>query len=263
MVPKGGDGAVTDEDRVMSEVRAVRLVGVLGVLAALLMCGAGSLYASESSPRAGHPTREPIPAVPPAGFRLPTPQPGGGMGLADRLAPPPLSDPPTQIELGHWHYNFSCMVCHGDRGQGLTPEWRTALDPADRNCWQARCHGPSHPPYGFEIPKTAPMIIGAGALSGYRTTADLFNYLRAKMPWSYPGLFEDTVYWELTAYLSDVNKVDLGDAPLGPDRAEQILVMPELAQTHHSDIRVELIIAGVTSGLLLAAAVLRVFFERA
>ncbi len=232
------------------------------VLIVLMAYSAGSVAASGLAPEPVHPTREPIPAVPPADFRLPTPQPGGGMGLADRLAPPPLSDPPTQIELGHWHYNFSCMVCHGDRGQGLTPEWRTVLDPADRNCWQARCHGSSHPPYGFEIPKTAPMVMGEGALRSYRTAAELFDYLRTKMPWPYPGLFDDVVYWELTAYLADANKVDLGDGPLGPDKAHKIFLLPELAQTHHTDISAERAIAGAAGGLLLLAAALRVFSAR-
>ena len=231
---------------------------LLFALAVLLACSAGSLYASGIAPEGGHPTREPVPAVPPAQFRLPTPHPGGGMGLADRLAPPPLSDPPTQIELGRWHYNFSCMVCHGDRGQGLTPEWRTVLDPADRNCWQARCHGPSHPPYGFEIPKTAPMIMGTGALSGYRTAAELFEYVRATMPWPYPALFNDTVYWELTAYLADANKVDLGDGDLGPDKAQRILLLSGLVQAHQGDIRSERMAAGAVVGLLLVAAALRV-----
>ncbi len=184
------------------------------------------------------------------------------MGPADRLAYPPMSDPPTQIELGHWHYNFSCMVCHGDRGQGLTPEWRTVLDPADRNCWQARCHGPSHPPYGFEIPKTAPRIMGEGALSGYRTAAELFDYLQAKMPWPYPGLFTDAVYWELTAYLADANKVDLGDGVLGPERAQRILLVPELVQTYHNAIGGERVAAGAVMGLLLVATALRVWSAR-
>lgn len=242
----------------MTKPCGVYLVGVLIALATLWAWSTEKLGASGPIPGAGYVTREPIPAVPPAGFRLPTPQPGGGMGLADRLVPPSLSDPPTQIELGHWHYNFSCMVCHGDRGQGLTPEWRTVLDPADRNCWQARCHGPSHPPYGFEIPKTAPMIMGTGALSGFQTAAELFDYLKAKMPWPYPGLFEDTVYWELTAYLASANNVDVGDGTLSPERAKRILLVPELAQTPHAAIGSERAIAGVMAGLLLAAALLRV-----
>lgn len=185
---------------------------------------------------------------------LPTPEPGGGMGPADRLAPPPMSDPPTQLELGHWEYNFSCMVCHGDRGQGLTPEWRSALDPEDQNCWQARCHGPSHPPFGFEIPKTAPLVIGPGALTGYKTPAELFDLISETMPWSYPGLFEDEVYWELTAYLAEENKVDLGPEPLGPDRAADILLVPGLVQTHRSTAPAERIFGGAIAGLLLVAA---------
>lgn len=178
------------------------------------------------------------------------------MGPADRLAYPPLSDPPTQLELGHWEYNFSCMVCHGDKGQGLTEEWRTVLDPVDRNCWQARCHGPSHPPWGFQIPKTAPKIIGQGALAGYKTTTELFEMIRVEMPWSYPGLFEDDVYWKLTAFLADENAVDLGPEPLGPD-TKAVFLQPNLVQHHHSPVKTERLIAGATAGLLLAAAGLR------
>lgn len=177
------------------------------------------------------------------------------MGPADRLAPPPMSDPPTQTELGHGEYHFSCMVCHGDRGQGLTPEWRSVLDPEDRNCWQARCHGPSHPPYGFQIPKTAPMIIGTGALTGYKTVGELFQAVSTRMPWSYPGLFDDSVYWEITAYLADANSVDLGKLPVGPDTAGHLLI-PGLVQTHHRAAGVERTVASGIAVLLVGAAFL-------
>jgi mono/diheme cytochrome c family protein len=178
------------------------------------------------------------------------------MSPTERLAAPTLSDPPTQIELGHHEYWMSCMVCHGDRGQGLTEEWRDVLDPEDQNCWQAKCHGAAHPPYGFQIPRTSPLIMGTGALTGYKTAADLFEYLRVKMPWSYPGLFDDKQYWELTAYLLEANKVDLGEDPLGPDNADEVLILPGLVQTHHATVGLERILAAVMVGLLLGAAIL-------
>ena len=179
-----------------------------------------------------------------------------GMTPQERLAKPPMSDPPTQVELGHAEYWMSCMVCHGDRGQGLTDEWRSVLDPADMNCWQSRCHAPNHPPEGFQIPRQAPLVIGTGALTGYQTATDLFEYMRVEMPWSFPGLFEDDVYWNLTAYLADANSIDLPPEPLGPDNGDQVLMIPQLVQTHHTAIAVEQIAAGAVIGLLFLATIL-------
>ena len=184
------------------------------------------------------------------------PEHDSGMTPQERLAKPPMSDPPTQVELGHAEYWMSCMVCHGDRGQGLTEEWRTVLDPADMNCWQSKCHAPNHPPYGFEIPRTSPLVIGPGALSGYQTASDLFAYLRVYMPWSFPGLFEDDVYWNLTAYLADANAIDLPKEPLSPDNGDEVLLLPQLVQTPHTAIEEEQIVVGVVVGLFLVAGIL-------
>ena len=201
-----------------------------------------------------------------------------GMAPHERLEAPAMSDPPTQIEMGHLEYWMSCMVCHGDRGQGLTEEWRTVLDPADMNCWQSKCHAPNHPPEGFEIPRTSPLIIGPGALTGYDTAQELFEYLSEDMPWAFPGLFQDEQYWGLTAYLLDQNDIDLGkpvpdhedcenctdegtcdcervQEPLGPENAPEILIAPGLVQTHKTAFETEQIAAVVVVGLLLCAAV--------
>jgi hypothetical protein len=55
---------------------------------------------------------------------------------ADRLAKPPLSasQASTQLGQGTLLYWGVCMACHGDRGQGLTNEWR-AVYGEDQNCW--------------------------------------------------------------------------------------------------------------------------------
>jgi mono/diheme cytochrome c family protein len=148
----------------------------------------------------------------------------------DRLAPPPMSDPPTQVEQGHHVYWLTCMVCHGDRGQGLTDEWRGALDPADRNCWQSRCHAPNHPPGGFEFPHFVPAIIGPGRLARHETAARLYEFLRTRMPWQAPGLLSDDEYWQLTAFLVDANGVPLDGINLGPDNAARIRLGPASPQ---------------------------------
>ncbi len=230
--------------------------GMIAVIVGLWVLAMG-FGPSSTAALALDPTQRPqVPSTTPAPSAQPTPHLGGGMAPWERLAHPPMSDPPTQIELGHHEYWMSCMVCHGDRGQGLTEEWRSVLDPADQNCWQARCHGPSHPPYGFQIPRQSPRIMGTGALSGYKTATDLFEYLRVKMPWSYPGLFEDPDYWQLTAFLADVNGIELGPDPLGPDNGDEILLIPDLVQTHHTAIEGERIVVGVMAALLLGVALL-------
>jgi len=221
-------------------------VTTVAVVAAVLLAASEVVLSPDSSnAQAAQPTSRPTSI-----------HTGTGMSPTERLAKPALSDPPTQIELGHVEYWMSCMVCHGDRGQGLTVEWRDVLDPEDQNCWQAKCHGAAHPPYGFQIPRTSPLIMGTGALTAYTDARALFEYMRIKMPWSYPGLFEDDVYWNLTAYLAEANKIDLGDEPLGPENAGKILLLPNLVQSHHDGIRLERIVAGAIAGLLLAAALL-------
>lgn len=155
-----------------------------------------------------------------------TREPGMMFDPTDRLAPPPMSDPPTQVEQGHYAYYLSCMVCHGDRGQGLTEEWRGALDPADRNCWQSRCHAANHPPEGFELPRQAPPLIGPGRLAHYQTAAGLYAYIHTRMPWQAPGILADEEYWQLTAFLVDANGIPMGETPLGPENAADVRLAP-------------------------------------
>jgi hypothetical protein len=183
-----------------------------------------------------------------------TPEPDAMADPFERLAAPPMSDPPTQIELGHAQYHLSCMVCHGDRGQGLTEEWRSVLDPADRNCWQSKCHAPNHPPEGFEIPRSAPPVIGPGTLGAFSTAADLYAYLRVKMPWPFPGLFDDDEYWRLTAFLARANQVDLGDRVLSADSAASVLMRAELPQSHHTPVKTERAVTVAVLVLVLGGA---------
>lgn len=151
-----------------------------------------------------------------------TPEPGMMFKPSDRLDPPPMSDPPTQVEHGHYAYWLSCMACHGDRGQGLTDEWRGVLDPADQNCWQSKCHASNHPPEGFKLPETVPAIIAPGRLSHHGTAAKLYQYLRTRMPWQAPGILTDEEYWQLTAFLVEATGVSLGGMDLGPENASSV-----------------------------------------
>lgn len=132
----------------------------------------------------------------------------------DRLRQPPTVYPPTQAGEGHQVYYMVCMVCHGDRGQGLTEEWRAVAGQEDMDCWQSGCHNPRHPPGGFIFPREVPRVVGGGALARFETAADLHDYLKASMPWHAPGSLQADEYWQLTAYLIQANEIDLPGRPL-------------------------------------------------
>lgn len=144
---------------------------------------------------------------------------------SDRLAPWPTVYPPSQADTGAQEYYQRCMVCHGDRGQGLTAEWRGALDPADQDCWQSGCHNVRHPPGGFIFPKAVPAVIGPTTLMRFETAQELFEFMRATMPFQAPGSLSDEMYWQLTAYLLRENGFDEGHQPLDEARAGSLALL--------------------------------------
>jgi cytochrome c len=149
----------------------------------------------------------------------------------DRLAPPPTVYPPTQADEGAQVYYLVCMVCHGDRGQGLTDEWRQVLDPPDQNCWQSRCHAGNHPPGGFVFPRFIPSVVSPGMVARFETALDLYQFLSEKMPWQAPGSRSEQEYWQLTAFLLRENGIDPGMQPLDAQRAAAIRMRPVPPQT--------------------------------
>lgn len=157
------------------------------------------------------------PHAPAAAQMQPTP-------ASSLLAPWPTVYPPTQADLGAQEYYQRCMVCHGDRGQGLTDEWRGALDPADQNCWQSGCHGGKLGYDGFEFPRFALRVIGGGALARFATAQDLFDFLKAEMPFQAPGSLSDELYWQLSAYLLRENGFLTGSPALSAATAAQVLL---------------------------------------
>jgi mono/diheme cytochrome c family protein len=144
------------------------------------------------------------------------------MVTSDRMAPPPTVFPPTQADQGAQVYYQVCSTCHGDRGQGLTEEWRNQIGPPDSNCWLPTCHGPRHPIEGFIFPKQVPAVVGPQVLPGYQNAKNLHDFLRKKMPWQAPGRLSDAEYWQLTAYLVRANGYNPGSQPLDDSRAAAI-----------------------------------------
>jgi quinol-cytochrome oxidoreductase complex cytochrome b subunit len=127
---------------------------------------------------------------------------------AARLARPILTAPlnPTQLDQGSLIYWGVCMACHGDRGEGLTNEWRAVFG-EDQNCWTSKCHAPNHPPEGFVIPRDRlpPAVSGLGNLTRFNTAQELYDYIVVTMPWWNPGSLTPEKAWALTAYILKLN----------------------------------------------------------
>jgi len=155
--------------------------------------------------------------------------PGGMDAPIDRLAAPPMPENPTQADYGAQVFYQICMVCHGDQGQGLTDEWRGALDLEDQDCWQSRCHATNHPPDGFIFPRYVPPVVGDVMLARFQTALDVYNYISTRMPWQAAGTRSQEEYWQLTAHLLRINGVDPGREPLNAANAAGILLRPSQA----------------------------------
>jgi cytochrome c5 len=168
----------------------------------------------------------------------------------DRLAAPPMPPRPSQADYGAQVYYGVCMACHGDRGQGLTDEWR-AVWGEDANCWQSRCHGPDHPPEGFVIPETCcTAVLGAGTLTRFNTAKELFDYLTDTMPWWNPGSLTREQFWQLTAFLMRGHNALPDEITLDESNAAVFNVHPNVPPPENPRTSVLLV-----SGLLLLAAI--------
>ena len=160
------------------------------------------------------------------------PQPTGMPG-DDRLAMPVLPESPTQVDTGRYLYYFHCMPCHGDRGQGLTDEWRQVWVEDHQNCWGRNCHAGRTEMDAFYIPRSVPAVSGSpGALRSFQTPEDLFVFLQKTQPPQRPGALSEEEYWALTAFLLDQNdrlpSEAQGPAGLGHSISSSDLVLATL-----------------------------------
>ena len=136
------------------------------------------------------------------------------------MRPPPPG--PTQADQGAFTYWKRCMVCHGDRGQGLAL-FRAAYPPQDQNCCQ--CHGGPQSLAGFAFPD-APAIIGPNTLTRFENAADLYDYLSTRMPYHDPGALSSAEYWNLVAYLLKQRGAVPGDVHVNASNARFVPVHP-------------------------------------
>ena len=169
----------------------------LGLLTGILILLAALILLPLTPTRAGG--EEPGPPNQPTPSALPEPQPTSW--ISPDIYKPVLPANPSLADLGAVKYWAVCMACHGDRGQGLTDDWRRTGFGEDQNCWQSKCHAANHPPEGFLLVRYVPPAIGPTTLKRFTTAQDLHDYLLARMPWWKPGSLTSDEAWQLTAFL--------------------------------------------------------------
>lgn len=143
----------------------------------------------------------------------------------DPLAEPPLPEDPSDLELGrnlYWHW---CMPCHGDRGQGLTDEFRAIWEPDHQNCWDRGCHGGQVLEEGFQIPTVVPGIANEMHLAHFANVQELSSFLEKTHPPQSPGSLESREYRTIALFVFTMN-----DRPLIEVPATSVL-MPFVTQT--------------------------------
>jgi cytochrome c len=142
----------------------------------------------------------------------------------DRLAEPTLPAVPSQADHGAQVYWLSCMPCHGDRGQGLTDEFRATYPPEEEYCWESGCHGANPYESGFTIPKKIPALIGDTTLAKFADAAQLNAYIRATMPFWKPGSLTEEEAWRVTAFLLRQNDLWNASTDLNASNAPDVKI---------------------------------------
>jgi mono/diheme cytochrome c family protein len=146
------------------------------------------------------------------------------MPTPDRLAEPTLPANPSQADKGAQVYWLSCLPCHGDRGQGLTEEFKQTYPAEDRNCWNSGCHGKRPYENGFTLPLTVPAIIGSGTLQKFPNASVLRSYIFAAMPFWKPASLTEEQSWQVTAFLLRENNLWTAGEELTASNADLVRV---------------------------------------
>ena len=171
----------------------------------------------------------------------------------DRLAEPTLPAVPSQADHGAQVYWLSCLPCHGDKGQGLTDEFRTTYPPEEQYCWNRGCHGEVPYEQGFTIPKKIPAVIGQATLAKFSDAAQLNAYIRAAMPFWKPGSLTEEDAWRVTAFI--LRKNDLWDdkTELNASNAADVKIAGRAFSTSPAggQSRTGILLGGIGIGVLL------------
>jgi quinol-cytochrome oxidoreductase complex cytochrome b subunit len=169
---------------------------------------------------------------------------------SSRLAQPPTVYPPAQADTGEQTYWGMCMSCHGDKGQGLTEDWKNSFPPEEKNCWDSGCHASDAPANSFELPQTGtPALAGAGALARFSNSFELYRHIHENMPFARAGSLTSAEAWSLTAYILRMNEREVQGFTLSESSGAAISVHHKVSPPA-SQIPGALIFVGV---LILAA----------
>ena len=141
-----------------------------------------------------------------------------------RLAEPTLPADPSQADRGAQDYWLYCLPCHGDRGQGLTQEFRETYPPEEVDCWQSGCHGKTPYENGFILPTKVPAVIEHTALAKFTDAAQLNAYIRAAMPFWKPGILTEEESWRVTAFLLRENNLWDASTELNASNAASVKI---------------------------------------
>ncbi len=155
-----------------------------------------------------------------------SPQQVAATPTPDRLAKPTLPAVVTQADTGAQVFWLYCLACHGDRGQGLTAEFRQTYPPDHQNCWSSGCHGTTPYRNGFILPATVPALIGAGALDKFANAAALYGFISSAMPFQAPGTLSSQQYYQIIAFLLRQNGLWDGEGTIDASNAARILISP-------------------------------------
>lgn len=142
----------------------------------------------------------------------------------DRLAKPTLPATPSQADFGAQDYWLYCLPCHGDKGQGLTDEFRQTYPPEEQYCWERGCHGERPYESGFTLPTFIPGVIGPQAVGKFADAAQLNSYIRAAMPYWKPGSLTEEEAWRVTAFILRENGLWDGVGELNASNAAGIRI---------------------------------------
>jgi cytochrome c len=171
------------EDEVTCMTRTA--FSVLSVPLALLLaaCGGGSKDADTTAASSGTGAGDELPAgETPVAEDSAT----GDEGGADASGGASAAD---QVAKGGEVWGEACGICHGNTGKGKG--------------------------------KKNPAVVGDGSLAKYQTAADLYAYIKEKMPKDDPGSLSEDDAWAVTAWIASQNG-KLGAAALSASSAGSI-----------------------------------------
>ncbi len=156
--------------------------------------------------------------APPATQAAP-PGPAAMLSPAERLVRPALPPQPAVADEGAQLYWSNCLVCHGDQGQGLTPEWRALINQVDTYCQLPGCDVEALYPPDLILPPSVRPVIGRDALMRYDDGGQLYRIILQTMPRQAPGTLPVDQVWPLTVYLLRANRALPEAIELTPDNA--------------------------------------------